>query len=1109
MVCRGHAFTIHQARMYTPQYWVIDAIDECSRYQEFLAMLKGEKPNYPLRIFITSRNLPDMARLCRPLEVSMAVVPIEIPLDDSMGDIERYIDHRIENLPLSDESDRNELARKILRRSNGSFLWVRLVLDELEHVYSTSSIHRVLQGIPDGMIPYYERTIEAMSGNRREKHIAKAVLLWVVASSRKMSTSELSQALLLDIEEELPSAGSAVEGLCGQLVSVNRDSDMVDIVHSTVRDFLMSEAAGEFRVSKPMAHERIALTCLKLLSSREMQPPRGRHASTRTLPDSSPLLDYALTQFSEHIFGASSENDEVLLAMDLFFKTNILSWIERVALKGDIHCLIRTSKNLRAYLDRRAKYHSPLSSQVQNIDLWTTDLSRIVTKFGTALTHKPSSIYTIIPPLCPSNSAICRQFGKRADGLAVVGYKSNTWDDCIAFMSLGDGKPVAASCGESLIAVGMGSGDVALYNHQSCQQEGVLRNKWPIDMVHFTDGHVAICTVKTLVFQDLKGNVIWETRLRARCILLTSSEDHIYAVSQRGQVLKWSIRDGSLQKTQSFEYRNHDAETDYNRLANRAPAVASISPDMEILALGYRGGSICLWDLQDADFIGWARDEDDKLPAKMLFNPNRNIDLLLIAYTNHDLALFETWSGSRVNFAKPSKDAGVLSASCSADGRTFVTADTLMQLQIWDFESLSLLYHLDAPFANFRILSFTSDGFGIVDVTDSGMRIWSPAALVRKETAEDASASEDAIELAAAKGQYEPLRSARITAVCAHSSSPVVFAGKSDGQVIASNTKTGEQTAILYTHPQTECVTELALSANNILASSDTNGVVLVYKIDPKKLDVPNNSEPMFRTQSRDPVRQLCFSVNGDYLLVSSALSDHVFAIRDNFRVATLSFELQQRKPWRWCPVNRGQDQQFMLIHDHKLEVFSASAFPSKSEGSEVTLRYDTEDSTERAIDSALFDAKTQSLVVDIRHEAGFVSSSTMFLFRLRDRQGNTEDSALEHLRTLRPDICNRFVGASRGKVVFLHRNSWLSSADLRNLSSTQYTQHFFVPTEYVSARHDGHQDVRPVMTADEDVIFCLHGELVIVKNGLQFQDTKQLEFNKKASAKLPHVFGR
>ena len=39
-----------------PQYWVIDAIDECLKFSELFAPLKGERPCFPLRIFVTSRD---------------------------------------------------------------------------------------------------------------------------------------------------------------------------------------------------------------------------------------------------------------------------------------------------------------------------------------------------------------------------------------------------------------------------------------------------------------------------------------------------------------------------------------------------------------------------------------------------------------------------------------------------------------------------------------------------------------------------------------------------------------------------------------------------------------------------------------------------------------------------------------------------------------------------------------------------------------------------------------------------------------------------------------------------------------------------------------------
>jgi len=95
-------------------------------------MLKGEKPNFSLRIFITSRNVPDVFRLYRSLQLTMSLVSIEILVTDTMHDIGCYIRSRIEGLSLHSTAERDELASNVLRRSNANFLWVRLVLDELE-----------------------------------------------------------------------------------------------------------------------------------------------------------------------------------------------------------------------------------------------------------------------------------------------------------------------------------------------------------------------------------------------------------------------------------------------------------------------------------------------------------------------------------------------------------------------------------------------------------------------------------------------------------------------------------------------------------------------------------------------------------------------------------------------------------------------------------------------------------------------------------------------------------------------------------------------------------------------------------------------------------------
>lgn len=108
--------------------------------------------------------------------------------------------------------------------------------------------------------------------------------------------------------------------------------------------------------------------------------------------------------------------------------------------------------------------------------------------------------------------------------------------------------------------------------------------------------------------------------------------------------MRWDISTGTLQDDQYFAYRKFDGDIEQNTLTSKAPFVASISPDMEILALGYTGGVVCLWELQNGEFVGWARDQEHGSPATLLFNPNPNINLLLVIYCDHQLSLYETWS---------------------------------------------------------------------------------------------------------------------------------------------------------------------------------------------------------------------------------------------------------------------------------------------------------------------------------------------------------------------------------------------------------------------------------------------------------------------------------
>jgi WD40 repeat protein len=1009
----------------------------------------------------------------------------EIPKQNSIEDIEKYIQSRIGNLSFDSTADREELATKILQRCNASFLWVRLVLDELEQLYSQESIMEVLDGIPEGMMPYYERTVRTMAENKKEKHIAKAVLVWVVASARKLTIPELSNALKLDVKTHLPSAKGAVIGLCGQLITVDEATGVVDIIHPTAREFLLSEAAGEFALSKSQADQQLALTCLQLLSSTELQRPRNRKflAPRQQHNEPSPLLDYAITQFSEHVSGVSSEADDLLVAMDRFFHSNALSWVEHVAHKGNLHYLIRAAKNFKAYLAQRAKYRLPLSDQVRNVEAWSVDLSRLVTKFGSALLERPSSIHFLIPPLCPSQSAISRQFGRRPDDLAVVGFKNEAWDDCVTTVDFGDDAPSCISCGESLAAVGMDSGDINIYNNWSYHKEKVLHLEHAVDLIHLAEDWIVACTTKMITLRDLNGNTIWEHRLRFRCILLTSSDSEVIAVAQHGVLLRWDIKDGTPLDNHSFPYRPFDSVLMQDVGWGRAPFLASVSPDLEVLALAYRGGVVCLWELGSNELIGWARDDKDRLASALLFNPNPEVGLLLVAYTNHKLSLYDSWSSSLVNTHEPPNHVGLLSASCSPDGRTLATTDMRGNMQIWEFSSLTLLYHVSCPHSSFRILNFASDGSSIVEVMDSNMRVWSPSVLVRKNIEEEHSVGDDAPHMQAKEGRYKVSRTSRITAICSHPSLPLVFAGTYTGQIIAFNTRNGQEISTLYSHSSTRFITELAVSKQDVIASSDVFGIVQVRKLASGKPAQLESETVLLQRPAGAPIRQLAFTPNGNFLLISRTLLTEVYSMKDVKCVGTLIIDREQHKIWRWLPLPA--EDQFLMICDDKIRSYSAHTFPGRTESFNFNLDYVLPEgsiATTYHVD-AFHNDDTHVLILGVIYELGCATSSATFLFDLKNEEK-------ERLTSVSPihrqcfDPCKLFLGYAprMQSFVVLQRDSWVSTIAVKGLAMNEPKQHFYVPDDYVTTGND----VIPVKTAEDDIVFCLHGELAIMKNGLK-----------------------
>jgi hypothetical protein len=384
--------TMFKVALRRPQYWIIDALDECVDPAKLFPLLSRIESNYAVQILITSRPWPEFERQFTRLGRRVTIDTITV--EDTTNDIRLFLLENMDTLPADNEVDRLHLVEKLVKKSTGCFLWARLVLQELQSAYSAERIEDVIDELPVEMGPLYEKVLDEMSQNVREKRLATALLTWAICAIRPLQTAELVDAIGIDQGISVPNLERSVKGLCGQLLHVDK-TGCVQVIHMTTRTFLTDGSLkSEFAVSKEEGNRRIAITCLAYLSGDEMKSPQNRTILNIPRKTKSAIADYASVAFSEHLATASSMDNGLFLALEKFLRSNVLAWVEYIArTKKNLHHLTRTAKNLQTYLNRRAKHTMPLGDTYRYVNQWATDLVRLVAKFGRNLLECPDSIY--------------------------------------------------------------------------------------------------------------------------------------------------------------------------------------------------------------------------------------------------------------------------------------------------------------------------------------------------------------------------------------------------------------------------------------------------------------------------------------------------------------------------------------------------------------------------------------------------------------------------------------------------------------------------------------------------------------------------------------------
>ncbi|KAH1646752.1 hypothetical protein KXX16_000365 [Aspergillus fumigatus] len=1085
-------------------YWVIDALDECADLVSFFEIvLTRLDRSVPLRILVTSRQTSEIERRIALLGYDQVRVEL-ISMADTKDDIESLVRRRANALIVKSEVDRAALVERILGKSEGSWLWTVLVLNELSNSHSEEEIRQVLAEVPKGMEDLYLRILDVMSKTPRGKGLIKAILVWATSAMRPLTVKELEEALKVDINDKFPRLRESITALCGQLVAIDK-FDRVQMVHETARDFLLNNSLNsEFAIDQTDAHTRIARACLAYLAGEDMRPPRANMRSVSRPPADkrSEFSSYASLHFFYHLMKANPLADDLLSLLDKFLKTNVFTWIETVARNRNLMPLIRTARILRMYLETCSSQRSPLEVDLQRVKGWITDLIRISGKFSGALISQPSAIYSLIPAFCPLETTI-RKKARTGRKISVIGMSTTLWDDRLSCIAFHEGRTSALCHGQEFFAVGLSTGQIFMYYVTTCQEYKKLNHGEAVMFLQFgTKADVlASCGFKKVLVWDIQnGHILYNLEVPARPIGLAFDKDFLIIPTDRNYLTSWDLNNnGARQPDRPW----NDTGDDKCTRLRRVPSVISISFGHKMLAAAYSRRPIVLWDLEEDVYYGSCgkklsdgRTSTHPVTA-LVFNPNPAIDLLVVSYLDGELVLLNPFDDQTLE----SRHANCHTLASSADGRLLAGSAGFGVIHIYEFDTLMLLYQVQSSGSSINQLSFSIDSLYCADIRGSQCNVWEPPVLLRSSASDDTSENSSQSFIGAEATNTK----VNISAIAVDYHRDVVLCGRDDGSVSLYDAKTGSRKLEICRHNSPVRILEW-WTQRDLAISVDVSNKILAWKVR-KSAEGEWIAERMAfqaRLVYGGSIIQVLTSEATAKFIISTRGSDHLWQVDGH--------EENSRTYTGWAPVRKWAQHPGSAYHTICFESTVARVYTWDKWSQVMSVSLDI---SLRALEfKSIKQLSAKGVLVELSEPGGLAKTQNLYLLDAQsfeadnkasfmhvvtvsrgsdvslaplsivEGQGVQEGDSLvspgePRLALLSQRVAHVIGICESSRLVFIDTDSWVCSVGLENqaFEITSYIRHFFIPRDWFTGS-------REVISAvlRRDILFARNDDLVIVR---------------------------
>lgn len=305
-----------------PFVCVFDALDEC-RNQDQLRLINfltdfhrnvGRQSNSRSKFLVTSRPYRDIEEAFTKAIKHLPEIHLAGEREDEQinREIDLVIRARVDRL-ASDHSLRSEtttlLQEKLLGMQNRTYLWLTLVLADVEHelrdcMYPTLDFSTISAGLDEN----YQKILDRAP--TRDHGTLQNILRIIVGARRPLSVQEMDLSLRLAAlprnstsvwnDFDVEKTSNRIRHLCGLFIFI-KDST-VHLLHQTAKEFLIRTGPDSMMISRwtfdiTEAEALMALVCIRYVMVIEEQEKIN---DIDEYSDTDSMFDYAEKRWPEH-----------------------------------------------------------------------------------------------------------------------------------------------------------------------------------------------------------------------------------------------------------------------------------------------------------------------------------------------------------------------------------------------------------------------------------------------------------------------------------------------------------------------------------------------------------------------------------------------------------------------------------------------------------------------------------------------------------------------------------------------------------------------------------------------------------------------------------------